>query len=156
MRIHSGLLALVLMLFAVLACTGGNSNNTGGNTNNANNSNGSNSSGSSSSTSNVTITDLYMAKDNDGKYGDKTTSYSPTDRKVWAIAKLSESEAGTKMKFVWFLGDEKIKEVEYTTKPLENTVSGHLELQQDWPKGTYKVEAYVNGKLAKTVEYTVE
>jgi hypothetical protein len=155
MRIHSGLLALALLLLVVLACTGGkNGNNSGGNTNNMNNMNHSSDSGSS--TSKVRIDELYMAKDEGGKYGAKTTSYSPSEHKVWAIAKLSESEAGTNIKFIWYLGDRKLKELDYTTKPLEDTVSGHLELPSDWPTGDYKVEAYVNGNLNKTVEYTVE
>ena len=139
MKIHSGVIALALMLFAVLACSGGDKNSSG-----------------------THINDLYMAKDDSGKAGDKVTSFSPSDHKIYAVAKLNTSESGTKTKFIWYVVDaggsknEKIQEINYETKALENQVSGHLEYPKDWPTGKYKVEAYVNGNLEKTVEYTVE
>ncbi|MGB9178879.1 MAG: hypothetical protein WCB68_06470 [Pyrinomonadaceae bacterium] len=160
MKIHSGLLALALMVCAVLACSGGNKNASNGNSNNSNNSNTKNS--SSSSSSGVHLDDLYMAKNDNGKAGEKTTSFSPSDHRIYAVGKLSNSDSGTKIKFVWYAVDagnannEKIQEINYETKILENQVSGHLELPKDWPTGKYKVEAYVNGNLEKTVEYTVE
>ena len=156
MKLHSGAIALALMLFAVLACSGGgDKNSSNGNSNNANSSNSNNSSG-------VHVSDLYMAKDDNGKAGDKVTSFSPSDHRIYAVAKLNDSSSGTKVKFVWYAVDaggsknEKIQEINYETKILENQVSGHLELPKEWPTGKYKVEAYVNGNLEKTVEYTVE
>jgi len=35
-------------------------------------------------------------------------------------------------------------------------VHGHLQLPSDWPKGTYRVEVYINGNLDKTIDYTIE
>jgi hypothetical protein len=172
MRFHPGLLALGLLLCAVLACSGGvnvnttgnNANNSNSPANNANNSNGAGASTSdSSNASGVHIDKLYVAKDANGNYGDETTSFSPSDHTVYSVAKLNESSSGTKVKFVWYAedveggkGSQKVQEIEYDTKALENTISAHLTLPQDWPKGKYKVEAYVNGKLDKTAEYTVE
>ena len=66
------------------------------------------------------------------------------------------------MKFSWWIVDadgtqnKKIKDIDYSTKTLENVIHGHLTLPQDWPKGKYKVQVYVNGDLDKTVNYTVE
>ena len=63
------------------------------------------------------------------------------------------------MKFSWWIVDaegsknQKIKDIDYRTKPLENIVHGHLTLPQDWPIGKYKVQVYVNGDLDKTVNY---
>ena len=168
-RVPSGLLALALLLGVVLACSGGsgNENNATGNNNagNTNNSNGSTSSGNNSngSASAVNITDMYMAKDAGGKYGDKTTSFKSSDRTVYVVAELGDSQAGTKVKFVWTAVDvagadkgEQIKDIEYTTGALENKINAHLTLPQDWPKGRYKVDAYINGNMNKSVEYTVE
>ena len=52
--------------------------------------------------------------------------------------------------------NEKLKDLDYTTKGQENIVHAHLTLQRDWPKGKYKCEVTVNGKVEKSVEYTVE
>lgn len=165
MKFHSGLLALGLLLCAVLACGGlGNNNNQQqANTNTATGTNAANTGTGQASTGGVRIQNIYMAKDDgSGKYGAKTDSFSPSDRKVYCVAELNDSTAGTKIKFVWHIvdaggsKDEKIKEIEYTTSALENKVNGHLTLPQDWPKGKYKVEAYINGNLDKTLDYTVE
>lgn len=66
------------------------------------------------------------------------------------------------MRFSWWLMDadgtqnEKIKDVDYTTKALENIVHGHLTRPQDWPQGKYKVEVYVNDSLDKTIPFDVD
>ena len=104
-----------------------------------------------------------MAKDNgSGAPGSQTESFAPDDRTIHAVATLKEAKEGTKMKFAWWIVDaggsknEKIKEIDYTTKPLENVVHGHLTLPQDWPKGKYKVQIFINGDLDKTVAYEIE
>ena len=139
MKSYASLLALALLFFAMLACSG------------------------KIGSGDDKIKNLYMAKDSGGSAGDKTSSFSPSDRTVYCVAELNNADAGTKVKFVWIavdvvdtLKNEKIKDIEYTTKAMENKVSGHLSYPQDWPKGTYKVEAYVNDKLEKSVEYKVE
>lgn len=176
MRLHSGLLAIALLVGVALAC-GGLNNNTANNANNgnangslnANNANGANagltnnSNNTNSNVEGVRINDMYMAEDAGGKYGDKTTSFKTSDKTVYVVAELSEAESGTKIKFVWTAVDvegagkgEKIKDIEYTTSALENKVNAHLTLPRDWPKGRYKVDAFVNERLDKSVEYTVE
>ena len=115
-------------------------------------------------TGEVHVDELYAAKDGRGKAGDKTASFSPSDRTVYAVAELTEGKAGTQVKLVWYAveaeGEEKnskIKDVVVTTNDdKQNVVSGHLSIPQDWPKGKYKIEAYVNDKLEKTVEYSVQ
>lgn len=104
-----------------------------------------------------------MAKDDgNGDPGEKTDTFEPGDRTVHCVATLKEAKSGTDMKFSWWIvdaegtQDKKIKDIDYTTKALENVIHGHLSLPRDWPKGKYKVEVYVNGNLDKTVSYTVE
>ncbi|HVS20649.1 MAG TPA: hypothetical protein VHD88_02310 [Pyrinomonadaceae bacterium] len=162
MKRHPGWLAAGLLLIAVLACS------TGKNTNNSNNSNsnGNKSSKSSSDTrpsnADVYIEKISMAKDNNGEPGDTTTSFEPGDHTIHCIADLNRAKSGTAVKFVWKAVDvadsknEEIKTIDYTTKSFENKVHGHLTLPRDWPKGTYKVEVYINGTLDKTITYTVE
>lgn len=167
MKRHPGWLAAGLLVFAVLAC------NLSKNSNNNNNSNNSNSNSTSNKNSNSPVinrpanADVYverirMAKDDDGKPGETTTSFAPTDHTFHVVADLNKAKGGTVMKLVWKAVDVlngqngEIKTIDYTTKSFENKVHGHLTLPKDWPKGTYRVEVYVNRNLDKTIDFTVE
>ena len=151
MKQNSVWFAAGLLLFAVLACNLGNKNNNSNNANTENVASGSE------------IKEIYTAKDDgSGQPGDHTNTFAPSDRTIHCVATLKEAKAGTEMKFSWWIVDadgtqnKKVKDIDYTTKTLENVIHGHLSLPQDWPKGKYKVEVYVNGNLDKTVNYTVQ
>ena len=160
MKRCSAWLAVGLMLFAVLACNlGKKSTNVSTNKPAETESPGS----EAASTSTGVLTDVHMARD-DGKGdpGETTATFDGEDRTIHCVTKLKEPKAGTKMKFSWFIveaGDfknEKVKEIDYTTRGLEDVVHGHVTLPRDWPVGKYKVEVYINGNLEQTVNYTVE
>jgi hypothetical protein len=157
MRHHPAWLATGLLVFVVLACSFGKVKNTNNSTNakSAANSEGSSAAG--------LIEDIHMAKDDgNGDPGAETDVFSPSDRTVHCVTKLKESKAGTKMKFSWWVVDadgtrnERIKDIDYTTRTLENVVHGHLTLPQDWPSGKYKCDVYVNGNIEKTALFTVQ
>jgi hypothetical protein len=162
MKLHSGSLAAGLLLFAVLAC------NLSKNTNNSNNSDQNSNANKSTpqptrrADADVYVDRVYMAKDNNGQPGDETTSYEPSDRTVHCIIELNKAKKDTEVRFIWKMADvggEKNKEIrttDYTTKSFENKVHGHLQLPYDWPKGTYRVEIYINGSLDKTIDYSIE
>jgi hypothetical protein len=160
MKLHSGWLAGGLLLVVVLAC------NTSKNSNNSNNSNSNKASNSSSNTrpanADVYVDTLSMAKDKDGDPGDTTTSFEPGDHTIHCVADLNKAKGGTAVKFIWKAVDVEdskngeIKTIDYSTKSFENKVHAHLTLPRDWPKGSYKVEVYINGALDKTISYTVE
>jgi hypothetical protein len=167
MKHHSGWLAAGLLLFAVLACN----TTRNGNTNNSNNSNNSNSNSNKNSSSSITnrpanadvyIDKIHMAKDKNGDPGETTTTFKPGDHTIHCVVTLNKAKAGTVVEFVWFATDvagsksESIKKLDYTTKAAETEVHGHLTFPNDWPKGTYDVEVYVNDALDKTINYTVE
>jgi hypothetical protein len=155
MRKHSAWLAGGLLLFAVLACNMGKVKNNNSNSNNANT--------ETEVGSGSAIKEIYMAKDDgSGQPGDHSSTFEPGDRTIHCVVTLNEAKAGTEMKFSWWIvdadgtQDKKVKDIDYTTKTLENAIHGHLTLPQDWPKGKYKVQVYVNGNLDKTVPYTVQ
>lgn len=157
MKHHPAWLAAGLLVFVLLAC------NLGKKTTNSNSNSNSNSGSTVDQGSGSYIKEIHMAKDNGrGAPGDETDSFAPDDRTIHAVATLKEAKAGTQMKFAWWIVDaegsknQKIKEIDYTTRPLENIVHGHLSLPQDWPKGKYKVQIFINGDLDKTVAYVVE
>ena len=164
MKLHPAWLAAGLCLFVILACSlGKKSANVSTNSAANNKQSTSSSSGSSGTTSSGdSISDIHMAKDNgSGEPADEATSFAPADHTIHCVATLKSAKSGTRMKFSWWAIDadgsknEKIKDIDYTTKALENVVHGHLTLPQDWPKGTYKVDVYVNGNLDKTLNYSV-
>ena len=160
MKHHPAWLAAGLLVFVLLACNLGKKTTTNSNSNSNSNSN---TSTASNEGSGEVIKEIHMAKDDgSGAPGDETESFAPTDRTIHCVATLKQAKAGTAMKFSWWIVDaegsknQKIKEIDYTTKPLENIVHGHLTLPQNWPAGKYKCQVYANGDLDKTVHYTVE
>ena len=137
MRLHSGWLAIGLLIFAVMACN-------------------------TSKTSSGPISEGHMAKDNNGEPGDSTNTFAPGDHTVHCLVTLNEAKEGTRLKFAWTIVDagdsknEKIKDIEYTTGAKENIVHGHLTAPRDWPTGKYKCEVFVNGNSEKTIDYWVK
>jgi hypothetical protein len=162
MKHHPAWLAAGLLVFVVLACNLGKKT-TNVNTNSNSNSTSNSNTASDDEGSGTIVKEIHMAKDNgSGAPGDETESFAASDRTVHCVATLKQAKAGTKMKFAWWIVDadgsknQKIKEIDYTTRPLENIVHGHLSLPQDWPIGKYKCQVYVNGALDKTINYNVE
>ncbi len=162
MKLHPAWLAASLLLFVVLACNLGK-RGANVNSNTENNSNQQASAATEDLGPGNYIREVHMAKDNGRNApGDETTSFGPDDRMIHCVVKLKQAKAGTDMRFSWWIVDadgsqnQKIKDIDYKTKTLENIVHAHLSLPQDWPQGKYKVQIYVNGDLDKTVNYTVE
>ena len=163
MKHHPAWLAAGLLVFVVLACNLSKNSNSNSNSNSTSNSN-SNSSTSTDSDlgSGLAIKEIHMAKDNgNGQPGDETDSFEPGDRTIHCVTTLKTAKSGTQMKFSWWIVDadgtknQKIKDIDYSTRALENIVHGHLTLPQDWPVGKYKVQIYVNGDLDRTLFYSV-
>jgi len=164
MKRHSGWLAAGLLLFAVLACNLSKN----GNNNNSNNSNSNTNKNTNSPTTNrpanadVYVDQISMAKDNNGRPGETTTTFEPGDHTIHCVADLNKARKGTDVRFVWKALDVaggkngEIKTIDYTTKSFEIKIRGHLTLPSDWPTGTYEVDVYINGALDKIVKYTIE
>ena len=139
MNRHPAWLAVGLMLFVVIACNLGKkttnlSTNNTGDSNNAN--------AGTPTTSTGALTDVHMARDDGrGDPGDETNTFNSKDRTIHCVSTLNEAKSGTQMKFSWFVVDakgrtnEKLKDIDYTTRALENVVHGHLIAPSDWPSG---------------------
>ena len=149
MKLNSSWLATGMLLFAIFACHTSNNSNAPTVNRPAN--------------AEIYIDQIHMAKDDNGKPGESTTSFEPSDRVVHCVINLNKAKAGTSVRFVWIAQDvtgfsknDQIKSIDYTTQPDENLVHGHLTLPKDWPKGDYRVDVYINGALDKTINYSVE
>lgn len=166
MKHHPAWLATGLLVFVVLACNLGKLANKNSNSNsNANSNSNSNSRASTDSDlgPGLTIQEIHMAKDDGhGSPGEETDTFAPGDRTIHCVTTLKAAKSGTQMKFAWWIVDadgsqnQKIKEIDYRTRALENVVHGHLTLPQDWPAGKYKVQVYINGNLDRTIFYSVQ
>ena len=152
MKRYSALVAFGLLLFVVLACN--LSKNKNGNTN-VNVNSGSN----RPADAEVYTEEVYAAKTENG---DATSTFSPSDRTVHVIINLNKAKSGTDVKVVWFAdqvegaNNKELKTLEYTTKAFDKKIPGYLRWSQDWPKGRYRVEVYINGNLDRTIYYEVQ
>ena len=114
------------------------------------------------SSADIAVDRVYMAKNYPAATADITTNFAASDRVIHCIAELNQAQAGTLVRFVWktvSVGssqNEAFKTVDYTTKAGESRVHGNLSLPNDWPRGTYKVEIYVNNALASSVNYSIQ
>lgn len=167
-------IGLIVLVFALAGLSNDNQNNNTSrsdppanqSTTNANdNSNTTETTNTSSDTESdaaaVNITDINMAKDDDGKPGESSGEFAPDDHTIYCVVKLSEAKANTVVRFVWSQADvpgsknEQITTVDYTTKDRENKVHAHVTSPYDWAKGMYKVEVYINGTLDETIFYLI-
>jgi hypothetical protein len=118
---------------------------------------------SSPDSSGVEITSVKLAKD--FTYGDvvnPTSSFYPSDRAFHLVVDLGNPVDGTTVGGTWYAVDagshrnEKLDSQTYTLKNGEDRVHFTLTNQDNWPKGSYKVQVILNGKLSRTVDFRVQ
>ena len=116
-----------------------------------------------SDSSGVQITSVKLAKD--FTYGDvvnQTTSFYPSDREFHLVVDLGNAVDGTAIGGTWYAVDagshqnEKLDSETYTLKNGEDRVHFTLSNQENWPKGKYKVQVTLNGKLMRTMDFRVQ
>jgi hypothetical protein len=114
-------------------------------------------------TSGIQVTDVKLAKD--FTYGDvvnPTNSFYPTDRAFHLVVDLSNPPEGTQVGAVWYAVDagsfknDKLDSETYTLKTGEERVHVSLTNKENWPKGKYKVQVMLNGKLNRSLEFQVK
>src|ERR1043165_4905007 len=90
MKRHPAWLAAGLLIFALLACNlSKNSNNSNNSNKNSNDNKNTNTNKQSSRTNpDIYVDRIFMAKDDNGKPGDETTSFEASDHTVRCIACL--------------------------------------------------------------------
>jgi predicted small lipoprotein YifL len=110
----------------------------------------------------LSLTNARMSTDSDGK--NVTTTFSPTDV-FYVVADLANAPTGTKVDAKWIAVDipgeqanSVFKETNYVTDTDNFSGIVYFELSNDsgWPAGSYKVELYLNGALAQSLDFTVQ
>jgi hypothetical protein len=110
----------------------------------------------------ATVESLTLARDDgSGDAGEEVNGFRPFDRKMHFVARLSVPRPGTRIEVVLTAVDAggarnlRLGTVALETKQRENRADVHFERSRDWAVGRYKVEAYVNGQLARSVDFDV-
>jgi|SRR3984893_1171116 hypothetical protein len=119
------------------------------------------------SESEVTIEKTVLARKTEDGF-DPVKSFKPDDTFA-VLVLLSEPKIGTKLKAVWTIvdagdmQDKKLleKKIELTAEAIEgvkeaNRINFSLSHDDPYPAGDYKVDIYLNGELAKTVEFKIK
>lgn len=119
------------------------------------------------SESEVTIEKTVLAREVEDKF-EPVKSFKPDDTFA-VLVFLNEPVIGTQLKAIWTIVDaggmenKKIleKNVEITPEAIKgveepNRINFSLTPDEPFPTGDYKVEIYLNGELAKTVEFKIK
>lgn len=110
------------------------------------------------SASTANIKDAYLAADEEGTTPVKSFTQ---DQVFYAIVSLANASDDTTLKATWYAVDAEgvepnlmIDEVSLTGG--DGVYPFSLENNDLWPLGTYKVDLWLNDKLDRTLEFTVE
>lgn len=109
------------------------------------------------------VEELYLAKDNGkGKAGDQVSEFSTSDIPIYCIVLLDTvAKVTVKMNFVavnvsGVKTDTKVVTASYTTKDGQNRVNFSGRPDDKWTPGTYRVDIFLDGKIARNVEFEIK
>ena len=109
------------------------------------------------------VEELYLAKDDGkGKAGDQVSEFGTSDIPIYCIVLLERAAKVTvKMNFVavrvsGVKTDTEVVTASYITKEGQNRVNFSGRPDDKWTPGKYRVEIFLNGKIAKNVEFEIK
>ena len=109
------------------------------------------------------VEEISLARDDgSGKPGETAEKFVTTDVPIYCIIQInSEQSVVVKMVFVaakanGLKPETKIVTVGYTTKNNENGVTFNASPNGVWAAGNYRVDIYINNKLAKSQTFAIE
>ncbi len=111
----------------------------------------------------ITVKEISLARDDgSGKPGETIDKFITTDRPIHCIIELnSEKSVVVKMIFVaakanGLKPETKIVTISYMTKGNENGVTFNASPNGVWAAGNYRVDIYINNKLARSRLFEIE
>lgn len=109
------------------------------------------------------VEEVYLARDNgEGKAGEQVTEFRTTDVPIYCVVLLdSNAKTIVKMNFVavsvsGVKPETKVVTASYTTKEGQNRVNFTGRPEGKWTPGKYRVDLFVDGKMAKNVEFEIK
>lgn len=110
-----------------------------------------------------TIEEVYLARDNgEGKAGEQVSEFRTTDVPIYCVVLLdSNAKAVVKMNFVAVAvsgvkPETKVVTASYTTNAGQNRVNFTGRPDGKWTPGKYRVDLFIDGKIAKNVEFEIK
>lgn len=100
----------------------------------------------------------------DEKEGEAQTTFEVDTKKIWVYGELAEVPAGAKVRSDWIAVKVKGAPPDYKIDSAEVTVDGKMNQftfslskpNAGWPVGEYRVDLFINGKLANKARFKVE
>jgi len=108
------------------------------------------------SVSTATISSAILTADT--ATGTETAAFQP-DQTFYCVVALSNAPDTTKVKAVWYAVDDAGAATQFAEKEIVGSgspITFNATNSNPWPAGKYKVELYLNDKLDRTLEFTVE
>jgi hypothetical protein len=109
------------------------------------------------SASTATISSATLTADAAG--GAETTAFTP-DQTFYDVVVLANAPDSTKVKAVWYTVDDAGTATQFAEKEVVGSGSpitfNAANNAGPWPAGKYKVELYLNDKLDRTQEFSVQ
>ena len=108
------------------------------------------------------VTDITVS-DSDG--GDDTHTFAPATAEIFVNCDLEDTAAGTKLTSKWIAIDTNgvapanyvVDTADFVTKPdTDGAVFSLSKPTAGFPVGSYRVDIFVNGDLAKSAKFTVK
>jgi hypothetical protein len=105
--------------------------------------------------STASIKDTYLTADEAGM--EKTTEFTQ-EQPFQLVVDLANAPDSTKVKAVWYSVDEAGAATQFVEKEMvggQSPITFTATNAGPWPVGKYKVELYLNDKLDRTMEFSV-
>jgi hypothetical protein len=109
------------------------------------------------------IEEVYLAKDDgSGQAGEMVTEFRTTDIPIFCVVLLETADKVTvMMNFVavsvaGVKADTKVVSASYTTTKGQDRVNFTGRPEGKWTPGTYRVDIFLDGKVAKNVEFEIK
>ena len=104
----------------------------------------------------VTDVDLGLGLGSDKRVTDKTDSFSPTET-VYVSVRTEGASPSATLKARWTFQDgQLVQESSQTIAPTGTAMTAfHVSNPAGWPKGSYKVEVFLNGSSVETESFKV-
>lgn len=107
------------------------------------------------------ISSAVLCKSYDGGPVNIVKNFKASDRVLHAVVKLDRISSGDKVKAVWVIVDTKpVKNYELLKKEMTtrrmNLIHFSASVVRDWPKGKYRTDIFLNGKLVRRLPFLIQ
>ncbi|HYN83670.1 MAG TPA: hypothetical protein VER32_00345 [Pyrinomonadaceae bacterium] len=110
----------------------------------------------------IFVTDAELARDDGaGRAGQRVTGFRTKDNPLHCVASLNKPREGVRVRFVWTAvdaggeRDRVLADAEYVTRAGESRADGVASLPREWPRGRYRVQVFLNGRVVKSLDFNV-